>query len=91
MRNFQDTFKTRKQSFTSVFSICMTVPLNSDNLLTGQQKIELCCIKSSFQIYQVSLLKELQNSVFRTILAWSLLYSIRVYISLYFLPFLLEN
>ena len=28
MRNFQDTFKTRKRSFISAFSICMTVPLN---------------------------------------------------------------
>ena len=27
MQNFQDTFKTRKQSFISAFSICMTVPI----------------------------------------------------------------
>ena len=27
MQNFQDTFQTRKQSFISAFSICMTVPL----------------------------------------------------------------
>ena len=27
MRNFQDTFKTRKRSFVSAFSICMTPPL----------------------------------------------------------------
>ena len=27
MRNFQDTFETRKQSFISVFSICMAAPL----------------------------------------------------------------
>ena len=27
MRNFQDTFKARKRSFISAFSICMTVPL----------------------------------------------------------------
>ena len=27
MRNFQDTFETRKRSFISVFSICMTAPL----------------------------------------------------------------
>ena len=25
MRSFQDTFETRKQSFISAFSICMTV------------------------------------------------------------------
>ena len=28
MQNFQDTFETRKRSFISAFSICMTVPLN---------------------------------------------------------------
>ena len=28
MQNFQDTFQTRKQSFISAFSICMTVPLS---------------------------------------------------------------
>ena len=27
MRNFQDTFETRKRSFITAFSICMTVPL----------------------------------------------------------------
>ena len=27
MQNFQDTFKTRKRSFISAFSIFMTVPL----------------------------------------------------------------
>ena len=28
MRNFQDTFETRKRSFISPFSICMTVSLS---------------------------------------------------------------
>ena len=27
MRNFEDTFETRKRSFISAFSICMIVPL----------------------------------------------------------------
>ena len=27
MRNFQNPFETRKRSFISAFSICMTVPL----------------------------------------------------------------
>ena len=27
MQNFHDTFETRKQSFISAFSICMTAPL----------------------------------------------------------------
>ena len=32
--------------------------LSSDNSLTGQQKIDLCYIKSSFQIYQLSFLNK---------------------------------
>ena len=28
MRNFQDTFQTRKRPIISGFSICMTVPIN---------------------------------------------------------------
>ena len=31
MRNFQDTFETGKQSFTSSFSVCMTVDLIKGN------------------------------------------------------------
>ena len=34
MRNFQDTFETRKPSFISAFSICMTVTLNRNSALT---------------------------------------------------------
>ena len=30
MRNFQDVFETRKRSFITAFSICMTVPLISE-------------------------------------------------------------
>ena len=30
MRNFQDIFETRKRSFITAFSICMTVPLSFD-------------------------------------------------------------
>ena len=30
MKNFQDTFETRKQSFISAFSIYMTVPLSAN-------------------------------------------------------------
>ena len=30
MQNFQNPFETRKRSFISAFSICMTVPLNDD-------------------------------------------------------------
>ena len=30
MRNFQDTFETRKQKFVSAFSSCMNVPLKNN-------------------------------------------------------------
>ena len=33
MQSSQDTFETLKRSFISVFSICMTLPLNDANVL----------------------------------------------------------
>ena len=36
MRKFQDIFETRKRSFISAFSICMTVPLNITSKFTFQ-------------------------------------------------------
>ena len=33
MRNFQDTFETRKRSFISGFSICMTVRLGNFQII----------------------------------------------------------
>ena len=39
MRNFQDTFETRKQSFSSAFPICMTVPLTFYHLKLGKKAI----------------------------------------------------
>ena len=42
MQNFQGTFETRKRSFISAFSICMTVPLNvCSNLLKIREKIQI--------------------------------------------------
>ena len=38
MQNFQDTFETRKQSFLSDFSICMTVPLKYRKLVFLKNK-----------------------------------------------------
>ena len=32
MRNFQDTFKTRKRLFVSAFSICMTATLSASDI-----------------------------------------------------------
>ena len=36
MRNFEDTFETRKRSLFSAFSICMTVPLKKKDLKSPQ-------------------------------------------------------
>ena len=38
MQIFQDFFETRKRSFISAFSICMTVPLN-------ESQVKSICIK----------------------------------------------
>ena len=38
MRNVQDTFETRKRSFISAFSICMTVPLSMYDILTDNRR-----------------------------------------------------
>ena len=37
MRNFQDSFETRKRSFISAFSICMTVPLSKNPKILFEQ------------------------------------------------------
>ena len=37
MRHFQDTFKTRKRTCTSAFSVCMTVPLPALFLSASEQ------------------------------------------------------
>ena len=54
MRNFQDTFETRKRSFISAFSICMTVPLrrNADLSVTrarGENKYRHKLLKTHLQ------------------------------------------
>ena len=35
MQNFQDTFEIRKRSFISAFSMCMTLPLNTEAATGG--------------------------------------------------------
>ena len=47
MRNFQETFETRKQSDTSAFSICMNGP-------STQKKTETKFYLSHFQFSNVS-------------------------------------
>ena len=43
IRNFQDTFETLKQSFISIFSICMTVSLRNTS-------VSMKCFSSHFQL-----------------------------------------
>ena len=49
MRNFQDTFETRKQSFISFFSICMTVPLNMLQVISASYSFNKTT--SAYQIH----------------------------------------
>ena len=42
IQNFNDTFDTRKRSFISAFSICMTIPLiDSSQTSSSEQTINL--------------------------------------------------
>ena len=43
---------------------CFFLLLSSDNFLTGPQKIDLCYIKSSFQIYELIFLNKYLIEVF---------------------------
>ena len=54
MRNFQDTFETRKRSFISAFSICMTVPLRKDKVLIRgglQTSHRFGCKRNQYQAF----------------------------------------
>ena len=53
MRNFQDTFKVRKRSFISTFSICMAVPLSENIKKTIQEN-------AAIQLYKTFSIKNLQ-------------------------------
>ena len=52
MRNFQDTFKTRKRSFIRIFSICMTVPLTLKQFF---EKLEYIFLVESTKIENATL------------------------------------
>ena len=47
MRNFQDTFETRKRSFISAFSNCMTVPLSMIQFLNTAKLALVFCISNN--------------------------------------------
>ena len=50
MKNFQDTFETRKSSFISAFSVCMTVSLNAIIFLPIEINPPLTHAPKAFQI-----------------------------------------
>ena len=50
MRKFQDTFETRKRSFNSAFSICVTVPLATFRPPHTRQKLFLTITDTSYEI-----------------------------------------
>ena len=66
LRNFEKFLRT--PFYRAPPNNCFFLLLNSDNLLTGQQKIDLCYIKKSFQIYELSLLNKKLIEVFFYIL-----------------------
>ena len=51
MQNFQDTFKTRKRLFISVFSICVKVT----KLIAKIIKIEIKILKANYLIKETDL------------------------------------
>ena len=61
MRNFQDTFETRKRSFISAFSICMTVPIKHVKLIISENYNE-CKTKHLFLIKKVVTRFDKKNS-----------------------------
>ena len=61
MQNFQDTLETRKQSFISAFSICITVPLKKYQNIVPFNPV------ASRPLQQISM-RELSRNLFYTIL-----------------------
>ena len=60
MQNFQDSFKTRKQSFISAFSICMSAPLKREK--RGGDLLK-CIGKNLINLNLISIFtKNLQNT-----------------------------
>ena len=51
MRNFQDTFETRKRLFINAFSICMTVPLRKTQARTKSVNMDIWVVGPSNQVF----------------------------------------
>ena len=68
MRNFQDNFETRKRSFISAFSICMTVPLRksiTDDLICHEKAwTSARACKYNSRSFQCFVLPENTDSIF---------------------------
>ena len=65
MRNFQDTFETRKLSFISLLSICMTVPLNMLYVISAS-----CSFSKTTSAYQIDILHPSLHSTFQAVAAY---------------------
>ena len=70
MQNFHDIFKTCKQSFISVFQICMTLPLSSNNENTVYAAYSVVAIKTLHMHHSSS--EELNISYFLPMSAFCL-------------------
>ena len=57
MQNFQNTLETRKGLFISVFSICMTVPLNEEDLAENVTKFPFLYDKSYDEFHRKDITK----------------------------------
>ena len=64
MRNFQDTFETCQQSFISLFSICMTVPLNMLYVISIS-----CSFSKTTLSYQIDILHPTLHPTFQAVAA----------------------
>ena len=51
MLNFQNTFKTRKRSFISAFSICVTVPFRSKKACGLKTAESIIYVKECFYMF----------------------------------------
>ena len=53
IRNFQNTFETRKRSFISAFSIYMTVPLSQEYLRIYETVARSPCFVSEINFFRL--------------------------------------
>ena len=68
MRNFQDTFETRKRSFISAFSIYITVPLKYSGRCAslGKRNLYLPTNLKAGNLNKASFFRQFQNHFYMT-------------------------